>query len=190
MYLVVGLGNPGKEYELTRHNIGFRVIDRISKDLNISVSKSQCQALIGQGTIGDHKMILAKPQTFMNLSGNSVSELVNWFKIELKHLVVVYDDLDLDAGQLRIRPKGNSGGHKGVASVIDRLGTVEFARVRIGIGKPDQLIEGENGSDYVLSKIPRGEQEAIGQAILSAAESVPLIVREGVEAAMNKYNIP
>ena len=189
MYLVVGLGNPGKEYELTRHNIGFRVIDRISKDMNIPVSKGQCQALIGQGPIDGHKIILTKPQTFMNLSGGSVLELMNWYKIETSHLILIYDDLDLDAGQLRIRPKGNSGGHKGVESVINRLQTTEFARVRIGIGKPDQIIEGEIGSDYVLSRIPKSEQEAVDKAILSAAEAVPLIITEGLEAAMNKYNI-
>jgi PTH1 family peptidyl-tRNA hydrolase len=189
MYLVVGLGNPGKEYELTRHNIGFRVIDRLSKDMNIAVSKGQCNALIGQGNIDGHKMILAKPQTFMNLSGGSVLELMNWYKIETSHLILIYDDLDLDAGQLRIRPKGNSGGHKGVESVINRLQTTEFARVRIGIGKPDQIIEGENGSAYVLSRIPKSEQEAVDKALLSAAEAVPLIITEGLEAAMNKYNI-
>jgi PTH1 family peptidyl-tRNA hydrolase len=189
MYLAVGLGNPGKEYESTRHNIGFMVIDRLSKDLNIAVSKGQCNALIGQGTIGGHKVILAKPQTFMNLSGGSVLELMNWYKIFPSRLILIYDDLDLDVGQIRIRPKGNSGGHKGVNSVIDRLGTTEFARVRIGIGKPDQIIEGEIGSDYVLSKIPKSEQEAIAKSILSAAEAVPLIITEGLEAAMNKYNI-
>ena len=189
MYLVVGLGNPGKEYELTRHNIGFRAIDRLSKDMNIAVSGGQCNALIGQGNIDGHKMILAKPQTFMNLSGGSVLELMNWYKIETSHLILIYDDLDLDAGQLRIRPKGNSGGHKGVESVIDRIQTTDFARVRIGIGKPDQIIEGENGSDYVLSRIPKSEQEAVDKALLSAAEAVPLIITEGLEAAMNKYNI-
>ena len=189
MYLAVGLGNPGKEYESTRHNSGFRVIDRISKDLQIPVLKGQCNALIGQGTIGGHKVILAKPQTFMNLSGGSVLELLNWYKIERSHLILIYDDLDLDVGQLRIRPKGNSGGHKGVESVISRVGSVEFARVRIGIGKPDQIIEGEKGSDYVLSRIPKNEQEAIDKAILLAAEAVSLIITESLEAAMNKYNI-
>ena len=189
MYLAVGLGNPGKEYESTRHNIGFRVIDRLSKDLQIPVSKGQCNALIGQGAIAGHKIILAKPQTFMNLSGISIAELMSWYKIEASHLVLIYDDLDLDIGQLRIKPKGKSGGHKGVESIIDRLKTTEFARVRIGIGKPDQLIEGEKGSDYVLSKVPKNEQETIDKACLSAAEAVPLIITEGLEAAMNKYNI-
>jgi PTH1 family peptidyl-tRNA hydrolase len=189
MYLVVGLGNPGKEYELSRHNIGFRVIDRLSRDLNIPVSKGQCKALIGQGPIDGHKIILAKPQTFMNLSGDSILELKNWYHIDLNKLIIIYDDLDLDVGQLRIRPKGNSGGHKGVESLINRLGTTFFARVRIGIGKPNEIMTEENGSDYVLANIPRKEQEAIDQAILLAAEAVPLIIKEGFEAAMNKYNI-
>ncbi len=189
MYLVVGLGNPGKEYELTRHNIGFRVIDRISADLKIKVSKGQCLAITGQGDAAGHKLILAKPQTFMNLSGDSVSELVRWFKIERGHLMVIYDDLDLDTGTLRIRPKGNSGGHKGVESIINRLGTTEFTRIRLGIGRPDRTPLKEDSSGYVLSRIPREEQEAIDQAILSAAEAVPLILKEGLEAAMNKYNI-
>ncbi|MFH1710611.1 MAG: aminoacyl-tRNA hydrolase [bacterium] len=190
MYLVVGLGNPEKEYEFTRHNIGFRVIDRLSKDLNTTVSKNQCRALIGQGAIGSHKIILAKPQTFMNLSGDSVLELVKWYKIEKDRLIIIYDDLDLDIGKLRIRPKGNSGGHKGVESIIDRLGTTEFVRIRIGIGRPDKIILKENGSDYVLSNIPKKEQEAIDQAILSAAEAVTKVIGNSVEAAMNEHNIP
>jgi len=188
MYLVVGLGNPGKEYESARHNIGFRVIDRISGDLKIKISKGQCQAIIGIGENAGHRIILAKPQTFMNLSGDSVSDLVKWYKIEKDHLIVVYDDLDLDIGTLRIRPKGNSGGHKGVESIISRLGTTEFIRIRIGIGKPSGNLE-EDTSAYVLSKVPKEESEAIDQAILSAAEAVPLIMKESLEAAMNKYNI-
>jgi PTH1 family peptidyl-tRNA hydrolase len=190
MYLVVGLGNPGKEYEQTRHNTGFRVIDRLSKDLGIPVSKGLCRALIGQGNIDDHKIILAKPQTFMNLSGDSVLELVRWFKIEMDHLVVIYDDLDLETGQLRIRPKGNSGGHKGMESVINRLGTTEFARIRIGIGRPNQLFTEKSASDYVLSPVPGEERETVDRAILGAAEAVEMIIKSGPEAAMNKYNTP
>lgn len=189
MYLVVGLGNPGKEYELSRHNIGFRVIDRLSKDLNTPVSKGLCRAIIGQAESSSHKIILAKPQTFMNLSGDSVLDLVRWFKIGTDHLIVVNDDLDLNVGQLRIRPKGNSGGHKGVESIISRLGTAEFIRIRIGIGRPDEIIEEKNASDYVLADIPGKDREAIDQAVLSAAEAVTMIVGSGLEAAMNKYNI-
>jgi peptidyl-tRNA hydrolase, PTH1 family len=188
MYLVVGLGNPGKEYELTRHNIGFRVIDRISADHNIKISKGLCQAMTGQGDIAGRKTILAKPNTFMNLSGDSVFELVKWFKIEKDKLIVIYDDLDLDTGALRIRPKGNSGGHKGVESVIKKVGTTEFIRLRIGIGRPDRSLLKDENPDYVLSRVPKEDMEAIDQAVLSAAEVVPLIMKDGLESAMNKYN--
>ncbi len=187
MFLVVGLGNPGKQYELSRHNIGFRVIDRLSKDLNIPVSKSQSQALIGQGTLDGHKIFLAKPQTFMNLSGDSVQELAKWYKIDAGHLIVIYDDLDLEVGQIRIRLKGNSGGHKGVESIISGIGTTEFQRIRIGIGTPTRNVE-EDASDYVLAKIPAKESDTIDQAILAAAEAVPVIIKSGPEEAMNKYN--
>ncbi len=187
MFLVVGLGNPGKQYELTRHNIGFRVIDRLSKDLNIPVSKSQSQALIGQGTLDGHKIFLVKPQTFMNLSGDSVQELAKWYKIDIGHLIVIFDDLDIEVGQLRIRSKGNSGGHKGVESIINRIGTTEFLRIRIGIGSPSRNIE-EDASDYVLANIPAKESEILDQAILAASEAVPIIINSGPEAAMNKYN--
>jgi PTH1 family peptidyl-tRNA hydrolase len=187
MFLVVGLGNPGKQYDLSRHNIGFRVIDRLSKDLDIPVSKSKSQALIGQGTLDGHKIFLAKPQTFMNLSGDSVRELAKWYKIDTGHLIVIYDDLDLDVGQIRIRSKGNSGGHKGVESIISGIGTTEFLRIRIGIGTPARNIEAD-ASDYVLANIPGKESEAIDRAILAAAEAVPVIINSGPEAAMNKYN--
>jgi PTH1 family peptidyl-tRNA hydrolase len=188
MYLVVGLGNPGRQYELTRHNIGYRVIDRILKDLNIDHPKSQCQADIHQGMIGSHKIILAKPQTFMNLSGDSVIELVKWFKIEKDHLIVISDDLDLEKGQLRVRPKGNSGGHKGLESIISRFGNSEFIRVRIGIGRPAGNLAQADTSDYVLENIPSNEIEVIDGAILSASEAVQTIINEGLEAAMNKFN--
>lgn len=185
MYLIIGLGNPGEQYGSTRHNIGFRFIDRLSKDLSIEISKGQCRALIGQGTLGGHKIILAKPQTFMNLSGDSVRELAQWYKIEHDHVIVAYDDLDLEVGQLRIRSKGNSGGHHGVESIMNCLGTTEFIRIRIGIGRGS--IGGDN-SGYVLSNIPAKELEAIDQAIVAAAEAVPVIVEQGLSKAMNKYN--
>lgn len=187
MFLIVGLGNPGKEYELSRHNIGFRVIDRLSKNLDIKVSKGLCQAITGQATVAGHKVILAKPQTFMNLSGDSVLELVRWFKIDTDHLIAIHDDLDLETGKLRIRPKGNSAGHKGVESIISRLGTTEFVHVRIGIGKPAGNLE-EDTSKYVLSGVPKEEAEVIDQAILWAAEAAETVVKDGLEAAMNKYN--
>jgi len=188
MYLVVGLGNPGKEYEFSRHNTGFRTLDRLSKNLGTGISKGLCQATTGQAAVAGKKVILAKPQTFMNLSGDSVLELLQWFKIKNDHLIVIYDDLDLDAGKLRIRAKGNSGGHKGVESIIQKLGTSEFIRIRIGIGKPAVNLQGDT-SEYVLSKVPKEESEIIDRAILSAAEAAAEIMENGLESAMNKYNI-
>jgi PTH1 family peptidyl-tRNA hydrolase len=185
MFLIVGLGNPGKQYELSRHNIGFRTIDRLSKDLNIAVSKGQCQAMIGQNAFNGKKIILAKPQTFMNLSGDSVAELVRWFKIDQKHLIVIHDDLDLDVGVLRIRTKGNSGGHNGVESIINRSGTGEFIRIKIGIGR--EVIGGDN-SDYVLSIPPKDQMEILDGSVVTAAEAAAEIVNNGPDAAMNKYN--
>lgn len=188
MFLIVGLGNPGKEYEWTRHNLGHRAIDRISKDLGISVTKGMCRALTGQGSAFGHKIILAKPQTYMNLSGESVLELLQWFKIESTKLIVIYDDLDTGIGDIRLRPKGNSGGHKGIESVIDRLGTTDFARIRIGIGRPIGRPLEDNGSEYVLSRVPKEEMEEIDASIVSAAEAAMEIVKNGLDAAMNKYN--
>jgi len=185
MYLIVGLGNPGKQYESTRHNIGFRVVDSIAKDLNIRVSKGQCRAIIGQGLIGDKKILLAKPQTFMNLSGESILELFKWYKIEKDHLVIIHDDLDLDLGKVRIRPHGNSGGHKGIESVIEKHGTTEFIRIKIGIGRAS--LGGDN-SEYVLANVPKEQMEPIDEAIVLASEAAKDIVTEGINAAMNKYN--
>lgn len=185
MYLIVGLGNPGKEYELTRHNLGFRVIDALAKELNVDVTRSNCNALIGNGQVEVTKVILAKPQTFMNLSGDSVKELMNWYKIELDHLLLINDDLDLDPGKIRIKEKGNSAGHKGVESVINRIGTSNFVRIRIGIGR--ETLGGDN-SKYVLEK-PRPDQlEALDSSISAAADAVKSIIKNGVEQAMNEFN--
>jgi len=185
MYLIVGLGNPGKEYEMTRHNIGFLVIDRLAKDFGIEVAKSHCQATIGQASIGSTKVLLAKPQTFMNLSGNSVNELLKWHKILPDNLIVIHDDLDIDIGKLKIKQKGNSAGHKGIESIISMIGTAEFIRVRIGIGR--EGVGGDN-SGYVLSKIPANEIDAIDQAVVDAADAIMTIVKTGIRSAMNRYN--
>jgi len=185
MHLIVGLGNPDKEHELTRHNIGFKVIDLLSGKLGIGVSKGQCQAIIGQGSIGGTKVILAKPQTYMNLSGQSVLELVRWFKIEQNRTIIIHDDLDLDVGRILIRAKGNSGGHKGVESVIQSLQTTEFMRIRIGIGR--ESIGGDN-SNYVLSPFTGEQLEGIERAVVLAAEAAVDIVTGGPDIAMNKYN--
>ncbi len=185
MFLIVGLGNPGREYENTRHNIGFRVIDRLSKDLGIDLSKSRCSAATGQLQWEGHKLILAKPETFMNLSGDSVAELVRWFKIEAGHLIVVHDDLDIEPGSLKVRQNGNSAGHHGVESIIKALGSPDLIRIRVGIGRGS--LAGDN-SQYVLSQVPDGEQEIIDSAVVSAAEAALSIVRDGVAAAMNRFN--
>lgn len=185
MYLIVGLGNPGKVYENTRHNIGFRVIDDIARSLKIAISKSQCKALIGQGTNNNTKVILAKPQTFMNLSGESVLELKNWYKIEQNKIIVIHDDLDLDPGVIKIRTKGTSGGHNGIESLIKSLGTSEFTRIKVGIGRDNA---GGDNAKYVLDKFPKSDLPIIEEAISIASEAVLSVIKDGPDAAMNKYN--
>jgi len=185
MYLIVGLGNPGKEYELSRHNLGFRVIDSISKDLGIDVSKFNSGALIGQGDLDGTRIMLAKPQTFMNLSGICVRDLMNWYKIEKNKLIVINDDLDLDPGRIKIMDGGNSAGHKGVESVIAGLGTTRFARIRVGIGR--ESLGGDN-SGYVLQKPDTEQMEAVDSSIIKAADAAKAIITKGIEAARNLYN--
>lgn len=185
MYLIVGLGNPGKEYEHTRHNLGFMAIDSVAKELDINISRSNCRALIGQGMLNATKIMLAKPQTFMNLSGDSVRELMDWYKIGMDHLIVINDDLDLEPGRIRIKEKGNSAGHKGVESIIERTGTSDFIRIRIGIGRED--LSGD-ASKYVLEPPLPQQMEAISISIMNAVDAVKSIVLNGVGPAMNKYN--
>ncbi|MFA4905829.1 MAG: aminoacyl-tRNA hydrolase [Candidatus Margulisiibacteriota bacterium] len=185
MYLILGLGNPGKEYENTRHNIGFMAIDALADRLNITSLKlmQKCQAFIGEAEQADHKLILAQPITFMNNSGAAAAELLHWFKIPPDHLIVIYDDVDLPIGSLRLREKGAAGGHHGIESLIAHLHSTEFMRIRVGIGR-----EGAEVTEYVLSKIPPAEREAMDVAIQSAAEAALMIVSEGPAAAMNQFN--
>jgi PTH1 family peptidyl-tRNA hydrolase len=183
MKLVVGLGNPGRQYASTRHNVGFMVIDRLARELNVAVKKKMFNSLVGQGLINGEKIVLAMPQTYMNLSGQAVGPLLNWHKLDPSGLVVIYDDLDLPSGSLRIRPAGGSGGHKGMQSIIAVLGTENFARVRVGIGRPE--IAAMETADYVLSRLDPVEMEETLQA---AASAVVCIVRDGLEKAMNLYN--
>lgn len=173
MFLIVGLGNPGKEYVHTRHNLGFKVIDELARRLGVKTFKSKCSALIADAKIADHKVLLAQPQTFMNNSGLAVRELMAWFKIGPEKLIVIYDDVDLDAGTLRVREKGNAGGHHGMESVIEHVGTTQFSRVRIGIGR-ETLIG--DVTDYVLQKIPLAQTEILEQAIIAAADAVVSII--------------
>jgi PTH1 family peptidyl-tRNA hydrolase len=183
--LVVGLGNPGDEYARTRHNVGFMVADRVSEANNISLNQTKFKAMIGRGMIGGEDVIIAKPQTYMNRSGESVSPLLSFFKLKPSDCIVICDDLELLPGKIRVRGKGGHGGHKGLMSIIEQVGSQEFVRVRVGIGRP---VEQSRVSDYVLSPFSKDEKPVIADAIERAAKAVETIIKEGVEAAMNRFN--
>ena len=186
MFLIVGLGNPTKQYEKTRHNIGFDVMDALADKYNISISENKHKALCGKGVIEGMKVVLAKPQTYMNLSGESVAELVNYYKLDPEsELIVVFDDISLEPGNIRIRKKGSAGGHNGIKNIIAHLGTQEFPRVRIGVGeKPARM----DLADYVLGHFPKEEAETMTTAFKDGAAAVVDMMTEGVEAAMNHFN--
>ncbi len=185
MYLIVGLGNPGDKYRYTKHNAGFMVLDYFASEHNISISKLKHKAHIGEGQIGQEKIILAKPQTFMNLSGESVLELMNWYKEDISRLIVVYDDIDLEPGRIRIRPEGSSGTHNGMKSIIYLMNTDKFPRIRVGIGRqPDYM----DLADYVLSRFSDEEIPLMEEAVKKAALAIEEIVKKDVASAMNKYN--
>lgn len=185
MYIIVGLGNPDREHQATRHNIGWDAITRLSDDFNIPLNSRKHKAICGSGMIEGEKVLLAQPLTYMNLSGLCVRELVDYYKISLDQLIVIYDDINLEPGQLRIRKKGSAGGQKGMKSIIEQLGTDEFARIRIGIGdKPP----GWDLADYVLSRFTSEEQPVIRKALKNASDACRLIISSGIDAAMNKYN--
>ncbi|NLG99895.1 MAG: aminoacyl-tRNA hydrolase [Chloroflexi bacterium] len=184
-YLLVGLGNPGREYRENRHNAGFMVIDKLCKETGISLSRMQSKALVGVGTIEGKRVVLAKPQTFMNLSGQAVGGLVRFYKIPLEQVLVIYDDLDLPFGTIRLRPGGGAGGQKGVASVIQHLGTQDFARIRVGIGRPPGQ---RDASGYVLQDFSASEQKILDEILDRAAAAARVFVAEGLDIAMNQYN--
>lgn len=186
MYIVVGLGNPEPRYEFTRHNAGFLAVDLLAKKHGISVRKSAHKALIGEGRIGAAKVLLAKPQTYMNNSGQAVVDLINWYKIKpADELIVLYDDVDLDIGAIRVRPSGSAGTHNGMRSIIGLTGNDVFARVRIGIGKQKP---GWELADHVLSVFPEEEKKPVYDALQQAVDAVEWIVKDGVEAAQRKFN--
>ncbi|MFA5113475.1 MAG: aminoacyl-tRNA hydrolase [Candidatus Margulisiibacteriota bacterium] len=185
MFLVVGLGNPGAEYADTRHNLGFRAVDELAVRLGLRSFKEKHQALLAETELAGHKLLLVKPQTFMNNSGLVVRAVAAWHKIEPAKVIAVYDDVDLAVGQLRLREKGSAGGHHGVESLIAQLGTAEFPRVRIGIGRED--LAGDV-SAYVLQRIPPAEREPLAAAVTAAAEAIEAILAHGLAAAMNQYN--
>ncbi len=186
MKLIVGLGNPGKKYELTRHNVGFEIIDLFCQEIRVGKMRRQDFSLIAEGRLGTEELILAKPQTFMNSSGIAVSSLVSKYSTPLDDLYVVYDDIDLDLGILRIRRKGSAGGHKGMKSIINSLGTQSFPRMRIGIGQPPQEMD---SIDYVLSRFSDQEREQIHQVERLAIEALKIMILDGIDSAMNEFNV-
>lgn len=185
VYLIVGLGNPGREYRETRHNVGFMTIDRLATELGTTLSRVQSRALIGSANLDGHRIILAKPQTYMNLSGQAVVSLVRFYKLPLTNLIVVHDDLDLPFGTLRLRPGGGPAGQKGVASIIQSLNTQDFPRLRIGIGHPRGHMD---PSDYVLQNFTREERDLLGQVLDRAATALRVFVLEGLDKAMTRFN--
>ncbi|MGI6113710.1 MAG: aminoacyl-tRNA hydrolase [Mahellales bacterium] len=185
MFVVVGLGNPGMRYENTRHNLGFHVIDTLAGRNGIAVNKIKHKALTGEGTIGGQRVMLVKPQTFMNLSGHSVVDILRWYRLEPSDLILIYDDIDLKVGDVRIRAKGSAGTHNGMRSVIYQIASEDFPRIRIGIGKPEYDID---LAQYVTSDFDKEDVPLIKKSIERAACAAECIICEGVVSAMNKYN--
>ncbi len=186
MKLVVGLGNPGIEYQFTPHNLGFLAVDRIAEQYGAHLDNRRCRALTGKARIGSEELLLAKPETFMNLSGLAVRELVSELEVDpAPDLIVIYDELDLPWGAIRIRQRGGTAGHNGIESVVNALGTPEFLRVRLGFG-PDFPVG--DGAKYVLSQLKKSQYEVVDQELDAAAEAVKAILTEGVAAAMNRFN--
>lgn len=185
MKVIVGLGNPGRQYADTRHNVGFMTIDKISEQWNIPVQQNKFKALIGEGMVDGQRVILVKPQTYMNLSGESVGELVRFYKLDVADILIIYDDLDLPVGKVRLREKGSAGGHNGIKSLIAHLGTQEFKRIKIGIARPRP---GQSVSNYVLEPFSTTDLPAIQQAITHAAEASREWLKQSFLLVMNKYN--
>ena len=184
-YLIIGLGNPGREYKDNRHNIGFMLIDRLAVRLNARGMKLQSKAIVTSGLYEERKLILAKPQTYMNLSGQSAQGLLHFYKIPPENLMVAHDDLDIPLGTIRIRPSGGAGGQRGMASTIERLGTKDFPRLRLGIGRPPGRMA---AADYVLQDFSRADLLIVSETLDRAANAVLTFVTEGLNAAMNKFN--
>lgn len=186
MYVIVGLGNPGKKYDITRHNIGFEIVNEFARQNDIKLNKTKFKAVIGEGRIGSEKVIVAKPQTFMNLSGESVMRILDFYDLPLENLIVVYDDIDVDTGKLRIRKKGSGGSHNGMRNIIYLLKKDTFPRVRVGVGRP-----GPNQAlaDYVLGRFSKDEQEILIPIVKDAVSAIETIIKEDADLAMNRYNI-
>ena len=183
MFLIVGLGNPGKEYDGTRHNIGFAAVDYIADKYNIELNRIKFKGVFGEGFIEGKKVILLKPTTYMNLSGESIREVINFYKISNEEVIVIYDDISLEVGRLRIREKGSHGGHNGIKSIIANLGTDVFPRVKIGVGAPKG-----NLVSHVLGKFSKDEIEVLRETIKASSDAVSIIMKADIKEAMNKLN--
>lgn len=184
MFIIVGLGNPGKKYENTKHNIGFITLDYLAEKNNININKIKHKALVGEGIVSGHKVILVKPQTYMNLSGNSVREVMEYYKADIEKLIVIYDDVDIPMGRLRIRKKGSAGTHNGMKSIIYDLQEDGFPRVRIGIGKDRKMPL----AGYVLGGFAKEEKDLMKSAVERAAEAIECMLEKGIDIAMGEYN--
>jgi len=184
-WLIAGLGNPGPEYELTCHNLGFLAVDRLAEGASIRLTRPECKALVGAGRVAGRNVLLAKPQTFMNLSGGSVQPLLQKYTLPPERLILIYDELALEWGSMRIRPKGSAGGHNGVSSVLRSVGNENFIRIRLGI-RPDHPVK--EMKDYVLSRIRKAQMETLDRVLNETVQAVESIITEGVEKSMTKYN--
>lgn len=184
-YLIVGLGNPGREYRNNRHNIGFMVLDQLAKELNLSFGRVEHKSVVAKGSYQNQPIILAKPQTYMNLSGGAVCSLLRYYRIPLNRLLVVFDDVDLPWETMRLRPAGGSGGHKGVQSIIQALGSEDFPRLRLGIGRPPGR---RQAAHYVLKDFSPTEEEALAFVLQKAVQAILTFVTQGLETAMNRFN--
>jgi len=185
MYLIVGLGNPEADYSKTRHNMGFNTINKIAEKYGIQMNKKKFDSLYGEGFIENQKVILLKPQTYMNLSGKAMIQVINFYKIDLENVCVIYDDMDVNPGEIKIRKKGGPGSHNGMKSVIAELNSEEFARIRVGIGTPE--FKGDS-INYVIGAIPEEEQKILDEGTTKAKEAMISILKEGIDKAMNKFN--
>ena len=183
MFLIVGLGNPGKEYEGTRHNIGFAAIDYIADKYNIELNRIKFKGVFGEGLINGKKVILLKPTTYMNLSGESIREVVNFYKISNEEIIVIYDDISLEVGRIRIREKGSAGGHNGIKSIIAHLGSDIFSRIKIGVGQPKSDLV-----NHVLGKFSKEEREVLEETLKAVVDSVEVIIKTDTKEAMNRFN--
>ena len=185
MYLIVGLGNPEEEYARTRHNMGFDTINKISEKYNINLNKSKFNSLYGTGIIEGEKVILVKPQTYMNLSGNAVRDFMNFYKLSSEDIIIIYDDLDIEPGIIKIRKKGGPGTHNGMKSVVHEIQTEDFPRIRIGIGNPEYKNDLLN---FILTRIPEEEYKILQDAQEKAVKAIIEIIKNGIDTSMNKYN--